>query len=110
MAGALGAAFGEYLVEQHDFRSVVVNDQYGTDYAVRHQVGSTMAFPVSSVIKRIERNEPDCFKADSDGHPWDSSEKLGTIEVIRSIEARWRFVMDAEKPLRPAEAPKSRSW
>jgi hypothetical protein len=62
VASALGVAFGDYLVEQHDFRWVVVNDQYGTDYAVRHRIGETMAFPVSSVIKRIERNEPECFR------------------------------------------------
>src|ERR1700733_9934515 len=38
VANALGAAFGDYLVEQHGFRWVVVTDQYGTEYAVKHRV------------------------------------------------------------------------
>lgn len=62
VANALGATFGDYLVEEHGFRWVVVSDQYGTDYAVRHPIGETMAFPVSSVGKRIERNEAECFQ------------------------------------------------
>lgn len=62
VANALGAAFGDYLVDQHGFCWVVVTDQYGTDYAVKHQIAETMAFPSSSVMKRIERDEPECFQ------------------------------------------------
>ena len=54
VANALGAAFGSYLVEQHGFRWVVVTDEYGTEFAVRHDIGETKAFPRSSVQKRIE--------------------------------------------------------
>lgn len=63
VASALGAAFGDYLVENHGFRWVVVTDQFGTDYAVRHPVAELLAFPASSVSKRIEANESECFQA-----------------------------------------------
>jgi len=53
VANALGAAFGEYLVEGHGFRWVVVTDTHGTEYAVRYGVGESMAFPRTSVQKRI---------------------------------------------------------
>ncbi len=61
VANALGSAFGDFVVEQHGFSWVVVTDQYGTDYAVKHPVLELIAFPSSSVAKRIERNEPECF-------------------------------------------------
>ena len=54
VANALGAAFGDYLVEQHGFHWVVVTDEYGTEYAIKHRIAETMAFPRSSVQKRIE--------------------------------------------------------
>jgi len=50
---ALGAAFGDYFVENHDFRWAVVNDKYGSDMCVRHVRGKYMAFPRASVEKRI---------------------------------------------------------
>jgi hypothetical protein len=62
VANALGAAFGDYLVEQHGFRWVVVTDKYGTEYAVRHGIGESMAFPRTSVQKRIERRCPGFFQ------------------------------------------------
>jgi len=60
IADALGSAFGEYLVSQNGFQWVVVSDEYGTEYAVRHDVGQTMAFPRASVLKRIEDGK-ECF-------------------------------------------------
>lgn len=62
LANALGAAFGDYLVHRHGFRWVVVTDQYGTDFAVSHPQGSTMAFPKSSVEKRIDIDDPELFQ------------------------------------------------
>lgn len=62
VANALGAAFGDYLVEQHGFRWVLVTDEYGTEYAVRHNLGQTMAFPRASVQKRIEDKCPELFQ------------------------------------------------
>jgi hypothetical protein len=38
---------------------VVVTDEYGTDYAVRSKQSEVMAFPFSSVAKRIERDQYD---------------------------------------------------
>jgi hypothetical protein len=54
IANALGAAFGEYLVDQHGFRWVVITDEYGTEYAVKTDIGETTSFPRASVQKRIE--------------------------------------------------------
>lgn len=54
IANALGAAFGEHLVEHHGFRWAVVTDEYGTEIAVKHPIGETTAFPIASVRKRIE--------------------------------------------------------
>jgi len=62
VANALGAAFGDYLVEQHGFRWVVVTDEYGTEYAVKHTTGQTTAFPRASVEKRIEDKCPEFFQ------------------------------------------------
>lgn len=62
VANALGAAFGDYLVEQHGFCWVVVTDEYGTEVAVRHNIGETMAFPRASVQKRIEDNDHEVFQ------------------------------------------------
>jgi len=49
----LGTAYGNLLV-QNGFRWIVVEDQYGTDYAVRHDATGVMAFPHSSVAKRLD--------------------------------------------------------
>jgi hypothetical protein len=62
VADALGAAFGDFLAENHGFRWVAVTDQYGTEYAVRHEIGDTTAFPRASVQKRIERRDTDFFR------------------------------------------------
>lgn len=62
VSNALGAAFGAFLVEQHGFSWATVTDEYGTDYAVQHFPGPTMAFPCSSVLKRIERGELEFFQ------------------------------------------------
>lgn len=61
VANALGIAFGDFLVENHQFQWVVVNDEFGTDCAVRHTRSEVMMFPTSSVTKRIESGESKCF-------------------------------------------------
>lgn len=61
VANALGAAFGNFLVENHGFRWVVVTDEYGAEFAVRHEVGETTVFPRAAIEKRIERQEPEVF-------------------------------------------------
>ncbi len=57
VADALGAAFGEWLVQTLAMRWVVVDDQYGSAYAVRHERREAMAFPVTSVTKRMEHGD-----------------------------------------------------
>lgn len=61
IANSLGAAFGSYLVDQHNFNWMVLTDQYGTEYTVKHKIGETMAFPRSSIMKRIEDGSTDLF-------------------------------------------------
>ena len=55
----LGAHLGQLMVEDFDMEWVMVTDQYGQDYAVRHKTSELMSFPFSSVMKRIEDNEHD---------------------------------------------------
>jgi hypothetical protein len=62
IAEALGAVFGAYLVQKHGFEWVVVTDEYGTEYAVKHLVKDTIAFPRASIEKRIEDEEPEFFQ------------------------------------------------
>jgi hypothetical protein len=62
VANALGAAFGEFLVEQKGFRWVVVTDEYGTEYAVKCDIGEVTAFPRASIEKRIEDGIPELFQ------------------------------------------------
>lgn len=55
----LGAYLGQRMVSELDMEWVVVTDQYGQDYAVRHKKSELMSFPFSSVAKRIEDKEHD---------------------------------------------------
>jgi len=53
----LGAYIGQRMVQDFDMEWVMVTDQYGQDYAVRHKTSELMSFPFSSVMKRIEDKE-----------------------------------------------------
>lgn len=53
VADSLGAAFGQHCVDALGARWVVVSDEHGIAYAVRHESGESMAFPVVSVQKRV---------------------------------------------------------
>lgn len=55
----LGSRLGKKLINDFDMEWVLVEDEYGTDYAVRAKKKETMSFPFSSVLKRIESNEHD---------------------------------------------------
>ncbi|MCP4176835.1 MAG: DUF3806 domain-containing protein [bacterium] len=61
IGNGLGIIFGIKLVESLGMEWKKVTDEYGTDFAVLHQNNNTMAFPVSSVFKRIESKESDFF-------------------------------------------------
>ncbi|MEO0579117.1 MAG: hypothetical protein AAFZ58_10525, partial [Pseudomonadota bacterium] len=46
--------------EQFDWG--VLSDEFGSELVVRHAIGSTTAFPRSSVQKRIDNFEPSVFQ------------------------------------------------
>ena len=56
---ALGAYLGQRMVQDFDMEWVMVTDQYGRDYAIRHKTSELLSFPFSSVMKRIEDKEHD---------------------------------------------------
>jgi hypothetical protein len=55
----LGAYLGKKCVETLPMEWVSVTDEYGTDYAVRGTTQELMAFPFSTVQKRIDDKEHD---------------------------------------------------
>ena len=55
----LGSILGNKLVDDLDMEWILLNDEYGTDFAVRSKRFEVMAFPFSTVVKRIENNEHD---------------------------------------------------
>lgn len=55
----LGGVLGNRCVDQLDMEWVKVSDSYGTDYAVRSRTTEVLAFPFSTVLKRIETREPE---------------------------------------------------
>lgn len=55
----IGAYLGQRMVQDFDMEWVLVSDQFGEDYAVRHKTSELMSFPFSSVMKRIEDKEHD---------------------------------------------------
>lgn len=55
----LGAYLGSRLVADVNMEWVVVNDQYGRDFAVRAKNYEALSFPFAVVAKRIQKNEYD---------------------------------------------------
>jgi hypothetical protein len=55
----LGSYLGEKLIQDLDMEWVEVSDEVGTDYAVRHVQFEVVAYPFSSVMKRIDDNSYD---------------------------------------------------
>jgi len=55
----LGGYLGNKCVADLDMEWVTVTDEFGTDYAVRSKSVELMAFPFSTVLKRIENEEHD---------------------------------------------------
>jgi Domain of unknown function (DUF3806) len=55
----LGGYLGNKCVADFDMEWVTVTDEFGTDFAVRSKSAEVMAFPFSTVLKRIENNEFD---------------------------------------------------
>jgi hypothetical protein len=50
----LGAYLGEEMIRGIDMEWVTVSDELGSAYAVRHRNFTVLAYPFSSVQKRIE--------------------------------------------------------
>ncbi len=78
VANALGAAFGEWFVERLGFQWMVITDQYGSEYAVRHKLEENTAFPRASVEKRIKSRETEFF----------DSIYLIVLQNLKAAEAR----------------------
>ena len=55
----LGGHLGNKCVKDLSMEWVKVTDEYGTDYAIRSKATSVIAYPFSTVLKRIEKNEYD---------------------------------------------------
>lgn len=55
----LGGYLGNKCVADFDMEWVTVTDEFGTDFAVRSRSVELMAFPFSTVLKRIENSEFD---------------------------------------------------
>lgn len=62
VADALGAAFGTRLVDHNGFHWVVLTDELGTEYVVKHGLSETTAYPRASVQKRIANKQPEFFR------------------------------------------------
>ena len=54
---ALGGALGDVIAETLGFEWVVVEDEYGPDFAIKHPTMMLLAFPRDMIIKRVENQE-----------------------------------------------------
>ena len=63
MVLALGTAFGQQLADGLGLRWVIASDEHGTDLALHGQPGDILAFPISSIAKRCEKREFECFSS-----------------------------------------------
>lgn len=53
----LGAAFGDVIAETLGFDWVIVEDEYGIDFAIKHPTKMVVAFPMTMILKRVEQGE-----------------------------------------------------
>lgn len=53
----LGITFGDALAQKLGMTWVMVEDEYGRDPALRFENSSVLAFPLTSLSKRVERGE-----------------------------------------------------
>ncbi len=59
----LGAYLGNKCVADFDMEWVIVSDEVGVDHAIRHKSVEVIAYPFSTMLKRIEDNEYDFLYA-----------------------------------------------
>lgn len=57
VATGMGYLLGQYLVEHLDFEWLVYQDFQGKDIAVKHKYSDIIAFPISSIRKRLQTKE-----------------------------------------------------
>jgi len=53
----LGAAFGDVVAQTLGLEWVVVDDEYGADFAIKHPTKMVMAFPRDMIVKRVENGD-----------------------------------------------------
>ena len=53
----LGAALGDVVCSALDMHWVVVDDEYGTDFAIQYRDIKVFAFPRDMIVKRVEAEE-----------------------------------------------------
>lgn len=59
----LGAGLGKLMVDHLGFKWIEFEDEQGKDIAVKHDESDWIAFPFSSVQKRIRKRDRPFFKA-----------------------------------------------
>ena len=53
----MGVSFGDALAMTLDLTWIVVNDEYGRDYALQDKNTGLLAFPVTMIMKRVQKSE-----------------------------------------------------
>ena len=53
----MGVVLGDAFVLDMGFHWVVVEDEYGRDFALRYKDTSVIVFPITMISKRVERGE-----------------------------------------------------
>ena len=59
---SLGCGLGQVMVDKLNFKWIIYEDEYGKDIALKHKCGF-IAFPISSVQKRIGNEERGFFRS-----------------------------------------------
>jgi hypothetical protein len=54
---ALGSALGDVIANTLGLDWVVITDEHGSDFAIKHPVKVVMAFPRDMIVKRVENGE-----------------------------------------------------
>ncbi len=79
---SLGAASGQWLVDNYNMKWIIVTDSYGTDYAVIHKKWNIIAYPLSSVKEGVAENKKKFFSTIASTIQYQVTEgEKGNIEV-----------------------------
>lgn len=58
----LGACYGQLMVREHGFKWIAYKDHLGEELAVKHEKSEWIAFPFSSVRKRVRSRRGTIFQ------------------------------------------------